>query len=173
MLSYKLDGLDRIVNKCAPALIVKPLRKFFERSAITVQGKAREGAPVDTGHLRNMVVYEVDGTAVPRFAKVGFLNASQGSPLWFKARAMEFGTGSQGDSAVSHKASHRPRGAALDVWASRHGWASGFAVAKAIARRGGLKPRPFLRPALKESLGAIRGFLNQLGDEIRLAWEKK
>lgn len=174
MLDYELKGLDAFLRTCTPAIVRGPLKKFFSRSAATVQGKAREDAPVDMGHLRNSVLYEVDDAhELPQFAKVGFLNAAEGSPLWFKARAMEFGTGRQGDPAVSHKTSHWPPGDSLSVWASRHGATSGWQVAAAIGKRGGLKARPFLRPALKNSLNAIQGFLTQLGADIQAAWEGK
>lgn len=172
MLSYKIQGLDDLLKKTKPAILNQPLRDFFNRVAITVQSKAREDAPVDTGHLRNSIMTEVDSNTPPKFAKVGFLNGKYGSPLFFKARAMEFGTGRQGDPAVSHAPFHAPPGGALDTWARRHGFANGWAVAAAIARNGGLKPRPFLRPALKNSVGAIRGFLNQLRDDIKRAWDR-
>ncbi len=173
MLGYQVKGLDNLLKKSSPAILREPLKKFFGRAAITVQSKARAGAPVDTGHLRNLIMYEVDSGEMPQFAKVGFLGAAEGSPLYAKARAMEFGTGSQGDPAVSHKSSHWPPGAALSVWASRHGFASGWQVAAAIGKRGGLKARPFLRPALKDSLGVIHGFVMQLGADIRAMWDGK
>ena len=176
MLQYRIEGLDELLKKASPTILREPLKRFFERSAITVQGKARAGAPVDTGHLRNSIQYEVDkgsSSGLPQYAKVGFLNAAEGSPLYFKARAMEFGTGSQGDPSVSHRSTHSPPGPALQVWAERHGFKSGYQVARIIAKRGGLKPRPFLRPALQNSLGEIRGFVRTLGDEIRAAWDKK
>lgn len=171
-VQVKIVGLERVMGKLGPGLISEPLRDFFKRAAIAVQGRARENAPVDTGHLRNMIQYEVGGRSgnPPLYAKVGLLGAAPGTPLWFKGRAMEFGTGAQGDPEVSHKASHWPPGAALGLWARRHGMASGFAVAAGIGKRGGLRARPYLRPALENSLGEIRGFLRRLGEEIRARW---
>lgn len=168
--AVRIENLDEVLRKFDEKLIAAPLKRFFERAAVTVQGKARPEAAVDMGLMRNAVVYELDQATPVLWAKVGLLRADAGSPLWKKGRAMEYGTGRMGDPAVSHAAQHFPPAAALDVWGRRHGGIPGFVVARAIARRGGLKPRPFLRPALKASMGAIKGFLAQLSREIGQNW---
>lgn len=168
-LAIEVEGLERVLEKLQPSLVAEPLRGFLNRAAITVQTRARAGAPVDTGHLRAMIGYEVDSAAMPAFARIGFIGAEDGSPLWFKARAMEYGTGSQGDE-VSHAGGHWPPGAALDVWAQRHGMASGWAVAGGIGRRGGLRPRRFLRNAIAQSMAEILGMLEQMRAEIAARW---
>lgn len=59
---------------------------------------------------------------------------------------MELGTGiPAGNPKV-----HWPPAAALEVWANRHG-TTGFLVARAIGRRGGLKPRKFLQKAFDQN----------------------
>lgn len=171
MIDIQLPELNRFIAKCNSPLLREPLRTFFTRSAIRVQGKARERAPVDTGLMRNEIVYEVDPGSLPLYAKVGLLNAAQGSPLWFKGRAMEFGTGSAGDSSVSHKSVHWPPAAALDTWAQRHGViGGGFVIARAIARRGGLVARKFLRGGLQDSVAEIRNDIQMLGRELQGLW---
>lgn len=174
MIRFEIRGLDGLIKRCSPQILEKPLRNFFERVTITAESKAKPLAPVDTGHLRASIQREVDRSELPTWGAVGILDAREGSPLWFKARAMEYGTGRVGDPAVSHKASHFPpwgaQNPALETWARRHGFASGFRVAQAIGRRGGLRPRPFLRPALAESVGSIQTFLMQLGNEIKAAF---
>ncbi len=172
----QIVGLERLIAKIGPQLIAKPMEDFWKRCGVTIQSAARERAARDahdTGHLVNMIQYEVDTREVPLWTKVGMLSAGEGSPLWLKARAMEYGTGRQGDSEVSHKSGHWPPAAALDVWASRHGFASGGQVARIIGKRGGLKPRKFLRGGFEDSLDKVRGFLGQLGDDIVAAWERR
>lgn len=166
------DDLRRIMGKLTPELLNKPLADFFNKAAITVQGKARLKAPVDTGHLRNAIMYEIDGATPPLWAKVGLLKADDGSDLWYKARAMEYGTGRQGDQAVSHKGGHWPPAGALERWGKRHGGASGYQIAAAIGRAGGLRPRPYLRPGLQESIPLIKNLLGKLGADIRARWER-
>lgn len=170
--SITIAHLDEHLKRLGPALVSQPLRKFFSRATIEIQGHARQGAPVDNGLLRARIVTEVDRAEPPTFGKVGFLNAREGSAHYMQARAMEFGTGRMGDSEVSHKATHMPPGDALDVWAKRHGFESGWQVARIIARRGGLRPRRFLRNAIEQSRAAIQGFVTRLGDEILAEWKR-
>ena len=172
MINIELRGMERIMRKL-PHLVSKPLRMFFERAAIVVQGHIRTGAPVDTGHLRNMITTEVDRATMPLYAKIGPLNASASSPLYYKARAMEFGTGRMGDPEVTHKSSHWPPPQALDLWARRHGFESGAQVARIIGRRGGLRPRRFMRAGFKASLAQIKTLLGRLGDEIKSGWDRR
>jgi len=173
MIQYKIVGLKELIDKATPDLVGKPLRKFFERASIGVQGKAREGAPVDVGQLRADIVYEVDPAEVPHWAKVGLLHAAPGSGLFKKATAMEYGTGLFAEGPHAKGGRHWPPGAALDVWAKRHGFASGWQVAAIIGKRGGLKPRRYLRNAFTNSQSEIAHWLQVLGQEIRERWDAK
>lgn len=170
-VSVSIKGLPEILRKLDSSLFAVPLHNFFERATIAVQGRARRNAPVSEGRLRASIFSEVDTRAVPQFGKVGFLGAGEGSDLWFQARAMEYGTGSQGDRDVSHTSGHFPPGDALDAWAHRHGFASGWQVAKIIAKRGGLRPRRMLREGLREAMGEIQSAVDRLGQEIQARWK--
>lgn len=70
-ISVRIDGLDELLKKLTPDLYAEPLRKFWQRASITVQSRARELSPVDTGLLRNSILYEVDSASPPMYAKVG------------------------------------------------------------------------------------------------------
>ena len=169
-LAIEIEGLERVLGKLDRGLIAGPVRDMFTRAAVVVQGRARTAAPTDTGHLRNLITTQVDTAEVPLWAKIGFMGAGEGSPLWHKGRAMEYGTGSQGDPEVGHTGRHWPPGDVLDVWARRHGFENGWQVAAIIGRRGGLRPRRFLRGALEQSLADIRGLVERLGREIGQRW---
>jgi hypothetical protein len=65
-----LEGLDSFLRKTSPALLRGPLRNFFNRVAVIVQGAGRERAPVDQGLLRNSIGFEVDTSDLPLWAKV-------------------------------------------------------------------------------------------------------
>lgn len=171
--SYSVEGLQELIAKTDGKVILQPLRDFFTRCAIAAQGRARQNAPSDTGGLRNKILYEVDDKEPPLYSKIGLLEASEGSPLWYQGRAMEYGTGRMGDPAVGHQAGHWPPGAALETWATRHGFHSGWQVANIIGRRGGLRPHPFLRPALADSMSDIKDFLGKLKDDIESLWSKR
>jgi len=175
MLQYHFEGLKELAEATDPALLVGPLKTFFKSATVVVQGEARHYAPSDTGHLRNMIVTEIDAGRPPIWGKVGVLSAEAGTPLWFKARAMEYGTGSQGDPEVSHKAGHWPPGEALNRWAGRHGFGKdgGWQVAAAIGKRGGLKGRKYLRIGFALSLERIRGLLRQVPVDVVKEWARR
>lgn len=157
-------GVEELEGELS-SVLPGPLRWFFEAAAITVQGNARKEAPVDQGHLRNSIGYEVDKGQPPLQTVVG-VDAPEGSPLWFKARAMEWGTGRRGDPAVSHKKGHWPPAAALDRWAHLHGLESGAVVAEAIGKRGGLDPRHYLQKGLAASVSKIDSLLKEAGSRM-------
>jgi hypothetical protein len=175
MLHYKIEGLKELMDKASPRILAAPMKRFFERSGITIQSKARENAPVDFGQLRGDLLYEVDNKGkegVSQFVKIGVLKASPGSSMFKKASAMEFGTGLFAEGPNAKGGRHFPPGAALQRWAELHGFQSGWQVAQIIGKRGGLKPRRYLRNAFKDSVNEIKGFLDVLRQEIKQAWDK-
>ncbi len=163
-LGYKIEGLEELTQDLQPALIGGPLRRFFERAAMAIENRAKRNAPVDTGRLRSSLTHQVDGAEVPKFAKVG-TNVKY-------APFMEFGTGLFAEGEGGKGGRHWPPGAPLDLWASRHGFASEAQVAAIIGRRGGLKPRRYLRNALRDSVGDVRAFLRKCGEEIKASWDR-
>lgn len=166
--TVEVRGLEKMIAILGPQLIAKPLRDFLTRGAITIQGKARIKAPSDRGILRNGITYSVDPAEVPLWSKVG---VNQG----VKAKAMEFGTGTQSDATDSSHTVHFPpwgaRNPELELWARRHGFPNGFLVARAIGRRGGIKPRRFMRDAVAESLSDLQRFGNDLLADIKAIWD--
>jgi hypothetical protein len=183
MFEIQINGLEAILRKCRSRITAAPMRRFLTRSAITVQGFARQNAPADQGQLRNDIVYKVDAAPVPLWARVGVLNAAPGTSLFKKASAMEYGTGLFAEGPGAKAGRHFPPPEALQIWAKRHGFkddpgadiwhTAGGKVAVRIGRRGGLKPRRFLRNAMASSLGTIRNLIIQLEAEILAEWEKR
>ena len=149
----RITGLADAVNALDPAILATPARKLLERTGITVQGKARKKAPVDRGGLRDSITYQVDTSYFPRYVEVG-------SNLEY-ARATELG----------RPPGKMPPSGPLEVWAARHpkpgGYepGDGFALALKIMREG-IKERPYLEPALNESIPQIRRFVTQMGRDI-------
>lgn len=135
-----------------PQLIAGPLKDFLAQSALTVEGQAKQLAPVDTGRLRASITSVLQPTQARVQASV------------FYAPHVEFGT-----------RPHWPPLAAMQPWAGRHGFPKGrlgaFLVARAIARRG-TRPHPFMRPSAERSLPAIRGFLRDMALAIERRWKR-
>lgn len=130
-----------------PALINGPLTRFLERASQVVEADAKERAPVDTGRLRS---------SISRRIEAGQQRAFIGSPVTY-AREVEFG----------RKPGTWPDRDALQGWVRRHGMPSNatFPIARKIFRFG-IKPRPYLIPALKDNQGRIEGFLKTMADEV-------
>ena len=160
-LQIKIDEmkLDLVMKKLKPDLISGPLQRFFKRSTITVQGKARGKAPVDLGRLRSDIGTEVDTAQPPLWGKIG--------TSVFYAPYQERGTGTFVGKGV-----HWPPGKALGLWAKRHGGWTGSEIASIIGHHGGLRPKKFMRGGLEDSLSAIRGFVDDLGREIEEKWRE-
>ncbi len=163
-LSYKLEGMERISKKLDWAYYAEDVRKFFADAGMTVERGAKQRAPVDTGRLRASITSQADPSAHPLWAKIG--------TDIFHAPYLEWGTGLLSDGPGPHRR-YFPPGGALNLWASRHGFASGYLVARAIFMAGGTKPRRFLRGALEDSIDKIGGLLADLGNRIRGRWESR
>ena len=161
-LGVRIHGLHEAVKKLGPELTAKPMRRFFEQSATVVETDAKRNAPVDTGRMRSSITHEISKARVPLWAKVG-TNVHY-------APYMEFGTGVFAEGDGGSRDRHWPPGGPLSTWARRHGFESGYQVARIIGKRGGLKPRRFLRNALKDNLNNIKGYLRQAGQEMAQRW---
>ena len=119
----------------------EPMLDALREGTLLVQRSAKINAPVDVGRLRASITPEVsvEGTTVQGVV---------GSNVVY-APYMEFGTGVHAGHSP-----YFPPPAALEIWARRHG-TTGFAVAFAIFKAGGLKARKFLQNALEDNTQRI------------------
>ena len=144
-ISIEIKGLKELQRKTEQMvqdLHGAPMLDAMRDSTLLVERKARQNAPVDTGRLRASILPEIRATSDEVLGVVGSNVAY--------APYMELGTG-----IFAGRQRHRPPGGALELWASRHGGGSGYAVAFAISKKGGLKPRRFLQRAFEDSEAAI------------------
>lgn len=74
--SVRIEGLAEIQRKLDPSVLLKPLEDFFKKAAITVQSKARERSPLDTGRLRSSIQYTASATR----AEIGTNVTARGFP---------------------------------------------------------------------------------------------
>lgn len=140
-ITVTIHGLDDLLRRLGPQIVVNPKRRFLARSAIAVQSRAREATPVDTGRLRNSIVTNIGGdTAVIGTNVVYGIYVHEGTrPHW-------------------------PPVAAVAGWARRHG-ADPFLVAKGISRNG-TKAKPFMLKGFSAALPAINGYVGVMASEI-------
>ena len=124
--------------------------RLINRAGLAIQRDARRAAPVDTGYLRSQIRL--------LFSRGGFVaDVVADTPY---ARDVEDGTG----TAAGHGPFRAmPPPAALADWARRHRMPGAeFVIARAIFRRGGTKPRPFLIPAFERHSADLFIRLDQL-----------
>ena len=163
-MKVELVGLEEAMRRLTPDLYAKPVRKLLTDASNLLVAEAKHRAPVDTGHLRRSITKEVDSAKVPTWAKVG-------SNVMY-APFMEFGTGTMATGPGGKRPRHWPPSGALETWAQRHGLPSGFMVARAIGRRGGLRPVKYLRGALEDSMTKIQRLVDKALQQIGANWSR-
>lgn len=125
----------------------------FRAAANLVSRDAKLLAPVFEGRLRSSITPDVrmEGKSI-----VGVVGSNV-----FYAPYQELGTGTPAGNSP-----HYPPPSALDVWAKRKGFASGFVVARAIWERGGLLPKRFLQRAFEQNQSRIIALVEAARDRM-------
>jgi hypothetical protein len=151
-------GLPRLRAKLQhPVWVSRPTVQLIEQWMDFIKATASAGAPRWQGTLAGSFQSKHAGGEFPAWAEV-WSNAPEASP-------MEFGTGMLSEAPDSKGGRHWPPGRALEPWARSKGL-DPWAVAFAIGKRGGLAPRPYLRPAIKEAEGMFPGWLAATARQI-------
>ena len=140
-IRLEVQGLRELQRKAIAAVRAlegPPLMEAIKRATLLVIAESKRLAPADTGILRASITpkVEVDGPKTRGIV---------GSNVVY-APYMELGTGT-----FVGKPPHFPPPSALEVWAERHGFSSGFVVALSIFKQGGLRPRKFLQRGLERN----------------------
>lgn len=143
MVTVTVTGLDRL-RVVDPRKAEAAMKRGMKRAVVLGANQVKREAPVDTGRLRASVTDDVraEGRDI-----VGVI----GSNVEY-APSVEYGTGTQSDGQGGSGGVHFPPPHALQRWAERHGFNGpnvGFLVARAIARRGGLRPRRMFRRVME------------------------
>jgi len=120
-----------------------------------VRNKARANLnafnAVDTGHLKRSILVEQEDALGGIMVEVG--------PTAPFGHFVEYGTGIFGPYKTP--LTKMPPVAALEEWARHHG-IDPFVLARAILRKGGLKPRPYLYPAAEEEIPPLYDRIKRL-----------
>lgn len=149
-LSVEVRGLKELQAKTEQVikdLSGEPMLDAMRQATMLVQRSGKINAPVDTGRLRASIMPEVrtEGNKVQGVV---------GSNVVY-APYMEFGTG-----VFAGNSPYFPPPEALETWARRHG-TTGFVIARAIFRAGGLKARRYLQDALETNQAEIVSILDE------------
>ena len=130
-----------------PDLVAGPVADFLAKMAFTIESSAKELAPVDTGRLRSSIVSLLSPAQAVVRASAEY------------AAYVEFGT-----------RPHFPPIAPLALWGKRHGGIPGWALARAIGRRG-TRPQPFMEPAARTGVAQLDALLQEMSEAIQQKWE--
>lgn len=165
----KIEGLKNLADRLDyTGSFSNSLGRYVQSAGETVAGTARSFAPVDVGTLRSSINSQY------REQEPGLYVASIGTNIKY-ATYMEYGTGTQHDHPNWPRNPHIVSPRALLGWATRQlrNSASGltpeslaFIVARAITKRGGLKPRRFLRGAIERLGPGISAGIQRVIDRI-------
>lgn len=153
--TVKIEGLSELKRKLGPGPARTPINRFLDRSAIFCQSAARtritEQGAVDTGRTRNSI-----GVRSP-----GDLEREIG-PNTTYAEVIEKGRAAG--------ATMPPAGVLLP-WMARHGIEAHneFVIRRAIGRKG-IKARPFMEPAARDTEAFMRTLVNVLAQELEVAY---
>lgn len=165
-----IKGFDELERKLEhPDWAYEPIRDLMQKWALFVQhetvargmSKRGPGGWRWKGETAQSVTRQVDPAQFPQYANVGSAKKT--------FRWGEFGTGLLSEDPQSSKKRHWPPAAPLDAWALAHGFKDGAEVAFIIGRRGGLRPRRYLRNAFKESEKRLPAWLKQCSADIQAA----
>jgi hypothetical protein len=128
-------------------------RAVMRKGVARIVREAKKESPADTGRLRS----SIDG-----YLEIGdaTFDLRVGSNVEY-APYMELGTG-----VFVGRSPHFPPAAALDGWARRHGFSSGYIVALIIGRRGGLEPREYLKKGLEKATDDVIDMIADYIDEV-------
>ena len=148
-ITMEIKGLDEFLRRVQnPQTLARPVRRGMNQSALAVQRQAQLRAPVATGRLRGDIKTDVDSRPIPLWARIG--------PNVFYGPYVEFGTGLFGPK----KKRIRPKSKKALAWTARGG--KRF-VRASVA---GMRPRPFMGPALPAAQGDINRIWADMGREI-------
>jgi hypothetical protein len=164
-MSVKATGLAEALTRFRPETLKQPVERFMERAGNEVLNEAKPLTAVDRDLLRASLakgagdgVWEVEGGPFPTELRVGTRVSY--------AAAVEHGGGDLSDDPAATAGWRFPTPDDLAGWARRKG-ADARRVALAIRRRGGVAPKPYLRPGLEKARPVITGqHLDTLGKEI-------
>jgi HK97 gp10 family phage protein len=155
-IQVQIHGLEETQAKLKQTgndLHGSPMEDGMRDATMLVTHDARINAPVDIGRLKASIAPEVrtHGNEVQGVV---------GSNVKY-APYQELGTG-----VFVGRKRHWPPGAALEVWAKRHGGGRGASVAFHIGMRGGLRPKKFLKKAFDQNKDKIVALIGKVVGKI-------
>jgi len=167
-VTLRIENLDQIISRMEDPHVKEIASKHMRYGLALIEEPARINAAgvgpsgygaSGSGHGVNTITSVVVDGGNDMLGIVG-------SPLEYMAY-QEYGTGLlyDGPGPKPGKA-HYPPPAALETWCRRNGIASAWGVSRAIGRRGGLRPKRFLRKAWEQAKPGVTSEMGKILPEI-------
>ena len=135
-MPIEFDNLDAIVEKLENLLDADTIKTNMGKACALVEGAARENAPKDTGDLRRSIESKVEVDS-------GEIRGIVFTPLFY-APYVEFGTGLFAEKGGRKDVPWKYKSDEGDWYTTR-----------------GMKPHPYMRPALHENREEIKKILGE------------
>lgn len=143
----RVNGLARLLRKLDKKLLIKPMRRFFERAYTRLEGAGKQRSPVDMGRLRNSLTHEVDTASPPLWAKVGTNVKARGFP--YPAALDAGGWDDEGGHHIYH---YRGGGAMSLAGQPTEGW--------------------FTEHAMEDARPDIVDYVKDIGKDVKREWDQ-
>lgn len=82
-LEVSIEGMEEMLHKLDPSLLLKPLEKFFDKAGRIIKTKAQHRSPIETGRLSGSIFYKVGGGSSKQSVSIevpGSVASSKGFP---------------------------------------------------------------------------------------------
>lgn len=147
IIEYKIEGFDELIEKAEKlnGHIPGILKNLLDNCTKSVEAKAKDAVPHDSGVLRASITSLIDPSPLPVWGRVG--------PSKTYGAYVEFGT-----------KPHWPPIEPLKAWARRH-HISPYVLAAKIAKYG-TPAQPYMAPSLEKSKDDIAKFVQETGEQI-------
>lgn len=158
---------DEVIKRLRNDRFVRePLRVALNKVGRMGETDSKRRAPVDFGRLRAAITHQVDDQPMMLSVDIGVIGKSGELPY---AKYMEYGTGLTHDHPSWPRRVHMVPVSALANWGPvRRNLVSAGAVATSITKRGGLKPRRYLRGMLEDNSGNFIAIIKRAVKEMEL-----
>lgn len=147
-LTMVVQGLPELQRRLsdAPEKLHAANLTAMRKSVLHLAGEAKQRTPVDTGRLRSSINNRVEGIGSEMIGRVGSPLSIVNNPAGGYLEPVEFGR---------RAGAKPPPSSALATWASRHGIASAYVLARAIGRRG-IPGRFMFTNAFKDNIDRVK-----------------
>lgn len=158
---------DEVIKRLRNDRFVRePLRVALNKVGRMGETDSKRRAPVDFGRLRAAITHQVDDQPMMLSVEIGVIGKSGDLPY---AKYMEYGTGLTHDHPNWPRRVHMVPFGVLNNWGPvRRGLVNGAAVAVSITKRGGLRPRRYLRGMLEDNSSKFIAIIKRAVKEMEL-----